>query len=189
MSRTLSQTAVASAFAPQTTEVWHVLLTISGGTIPAAQRYVNNAADVTGGAANALFTAWPFEVGMITDRDDRPPELTLRIDNVDQTLIALLRAQISPIDVKTEIVLSSTPTVVEASYDFKLREIRYNAEIIEATLSFEPMLDEAFPKHTLSPTDFPALYTHYEAEGYGEPVDKHAGSGRLKSTTRKKEGG
>ena len=155
MSRILSENATASALAQTTTRAWLWLLEID---VDGTQYYTNNHENVT--VDGQEYTAWPFEVAFLSDKEGRPAELTLRIDNVDQTLITLIRQQNNPIDVRVGMAISgeASSEIDPATYAFKLREVTYNAEVIEAKLAFEPLYDESFPAHTMSPSLYPGIF-------------------------------
>lgn len=166
MSRTLSQAAVASAWEHRTTKDWLVLLKLTETTdgVAFTRRYVNNYENIT--SQTHEFTAWPFEVALMSDQEGRPPEVTLRIDNVDQDLIEQIRKQAVPVAVKLEVILADTPNDIEAGpYEFRMKQIRYDDLYIEAALSVEPMYDEGFPGHTMSPSLFPGIFGPVTAAG------------------------
>lgn len=167
MSRVLSQAAVASAFAQTTAQVWVILLRIYKPAAPAANYYyVNDWTNATYGGNT--YTAWPFEVALPESGDGRPPDLKLKIDNVDRTLIAVLRAQTAPVYAYISVGMASGGAVsaIEAGpFMFTMREISYDALSIEATLTYERVYDEQFPGHCMTPHYCPALFGQIIAAG------------------------
>ena len=56
-------------------------------------------------------------------------------------------------------VKSSTPDTVEAVwYDFEMRNVTYNALEIEGTLTYENFLQEPYPAHHFTPSQFPEIF-------------------------------
>ena len=164
MSRILSQAATASMMAQSTSKVWLFLLKVyKTGTDAFAVYFVNNQTNITG-PAGQVYTAYPFMVALPQDREDRPPEVTLTIDNIGSTGRALYQTIASmtvpaPINVDLSIVLSDTPTVLETPWStFTLREVHLDDLTISGALTYEAIFDEAFPCHTMSPHYFPGIY-------------------------------
>ena len=180
MSRALSMAATHSAFAQRTDEAWLVLLTLSGGGIEALNageplRFVNDWQDIV--SAGETFLAYPFAVRLLTDEPEAAPQAGLTIDNVDLSILTILRQLVEPITATIGVVLASTPNTLEVEYDFEIREIGYDAQTIEAVLSFEPIMDEPVPGHTFCPTYYPGLYSHVEAAGVAGKDDVQLGTG------------
>ena len=55
----------------------------------------------------------PFTFTLPDDKSDAPPSVQLSLDNIDRQLVALLRSIYSPVDIKVEFILASSPDVVE----------------------------------------------------------------------------
>lgn len=161
MSRVLHQASVSSAFSQTTTQAWFILLKLyKTGVTGLPLWFVNNWSNVVVTVPSTItYVAWPFELALPESIEGRPPEVHLKIDNVDRTLIAIIRGQVVPIYAEINLVLSGTPNVVEAGpFTFTMREISYDAETIDATLTYERLYDEAFPAHCMTPHLFPALF-------------------------------
>jgi hypothetical protein len=152
--------------AQSTSKVWLFLLKLYHAdwlVAPTAFWLVNNSANVTG-PAGQVYTAYPFIITLPQDRDDRPPEVTLSIDNVGSygrsiyTKIAGM-ADPSPIQADLSIVLSDTPSTIEAGpYSFRIPTLTMDELTITASLTYESLFDEAFPAHVMSPHYFPGLF-------------------------------
>lgn len=182
MSRILSQAATASAMAQSTSKVWLFLLKVyKTGTDAFEYRFVNNQADVIG-PGGQTYTAYPFLITLPQDREDRPPEVSLTIDNIGsfgRTLgqtIASMTAP-APIKVDVSIVLSDTAATLEAGpFTFTVREITYDDMVLSASLTYEAIFDEAFPCHTMTPHYFPGIYAPLTASpGRAETSRPHGG--------------
>lgn len=154
MARTMSGTALAAMFSQETEECFLCLLEIDhtdlvGGTIKVVNDWKNHGA----------YTAYPFDIGLPNDSEDRPPEATLRLDNVDRMLIEAIDLVSTPPDVKLEVVLASDINTVEAGpFEFKMRALDYDVNEITAKLTYEIMLDEPSPGDTMGPNTFPGIF-------------------------------
>lgn len=156
MPRTLSATAVASLNAQETGEVWLVLLTISHPDLPTPIRVVNNNEDIT--SRGNLFQAFPFQIILPSEDPDTPPRAAIRIDNVDRSIIAVLRSISSAPSVTIEIILASQPNTVEIAYtSLALRNVRYDPAVIEGELFFEPLFDQPITA-SMTPSRFPGMF-------------------------------
>lgn len=158
MSRTISAAALAAMFAQETTEQFLTCLTIDHADLGAPFRLVDSTSNLVRTAGT--FTAYPFLAQMPEDIDDRPPTVTITIDNVDRLLVPTIRSISTALSVKLEIVLESAPnTVLMGPMDFVCRSIPYDAESVQLVLAFEhDVLNELFPSVTFTPARFPALF-------------------------------
>lgn len=150
--------------AQTTSKVWLFLLKVyKTGTDAFESRFVNNMTDITG-PAGQTYTAYPFMVSLPQDREDRPPEVTLTIDNIGSVGRALGQTiaemtEPAPINVDLSVILSDTPTTLEAGpFTFIVRQITYDAMVLSGALTYEAIFDEAFPCHTMTPHFFPGIY-------------------------------
>lgn len=156
MSRTLSSTALASANAQETDEVWLVLLTIDHDDLEAPLRVVNNNANVTSNGQE--FIAFPFEIELPGEDPDQPATARLKIDNVDRRVVQALRSIASAPTVTIQVILASAPNTVEFSFEgMTLRNAIYDANAITAELTFEQILTEPIAV-TMNPQRFPGMF-------------------------------
>lgn len=157
--RTLSASALDSAFSENTDEVWLVLLTIkhpniaeNGGKL----YFVNNTEQLVAGAKT--YIAFPFQIDLPGEDQTQPTVGRLRIDNVDRQIVATLRELVTPPTVDIEVVLASSPTTVEVGfYDMTLRNVTYDALYVEGTLTFESIYVEPITLE-MTPSRFPGLF-------------------------------
>lgn len=157
MPRTLSSNAVAALMAQSTDKVFLVLLTIDHPDLGTPFRLVNNTEDVT--SNGDLYTAYPFEISFPSEDGENISSASLILDNVDQLLVSTIRSLQSEPTVQLNLVIFDTPDVVEAGpMDFLLRGVKYDSFKIVAELTFEPILQEPFPKDIMSPKVFPGLF-------------------------------
>jgi hypothetical protein len=70
-----------------------------------------------------------------------------------------VRGLSAPPSVLIEIIRAADPDIVEAQFhDFKLVNVTYDSQILEADLTIEDFTAEPFPAATFSPSFFPALF-------------------------------
>jgi hypothetical protein len=157
--RTLSGAALQSAHAENTGEVWLVLLTIkhpnildNGGEL----YFVNDMQNLVAGAKT--YIGFPFQIDLPGEDQDQPTIGRLRIDNVDRLIVSTLRELASPPTVDIEVVLASSPTVVEVGfYDMTLRNVTFDALYVEGTLTIESIYVEPITLE-MTPSRFPGLF-------------------------------
>lgn len=157
MSRNTSNAFKAAAFAQETGEAFLPLLTISHATLPVPYRFVANTVNIV--SRGNVYTATPINVVLPDESDDNAPRARLSVDNVGRTVTAALRSIDTPLAVLIEIVLASAPDVVEASWpDFELRQITYDALVVEGDLTLDGLVGEPYPSGIFSPGAFPGLF-------------------------------
>lgn len=100
--RTISAEALKEMFAENTGLVFLHLLTITHESWTETYRFVNDNQDLV--YNGNTYTALPFEATLPSDEDDVPPNVTLKIDNIDKNLVEILRSLISPPTATLEIV-------------------------------------------------------------------------------------
>ena len=155
MARSLSAPAIASQNAQQTNEVWLVLLTITHPDITTL-RFVNNTDNVV--SNSQTFTAFPFEVVLPTQDADNIPRASLRIDNVDRSIVAALRTLTSPPTVQFDVILASSPNTIEATFPgMKLMSATYTAATVEGELGPELLYTEPVSL-SMTPSRFPGMF-------------------------------
>lgn len=157
MPRTLSLAATRSLTAPESAEIWLVLLTIEADGLAEPIRVVNDRLPLL--SRGSEYVAYPFEIELPADDPESVPRVVLRIDNVDRAIVLALRAVAAPPSVTIEVVRRAAPDEVEAGpFKMTLAEARYSAEAVEAELVFEDVLNLAFPGGVYTPADYPGLF-------------------------------
>jgi hypothetical protein len=155
----LSAAALQAVLAHQTEKVFLACLTITHADLALPIRVVNDGQDLV--RTEGVFTAYPFEVPMPDSDSQKPPQVRLRIDNVDRSITAALRALSSKPTVTLEVVLADSPNTIEAGpFPFTLQLASYDALVVEGTLGFEDVLNEPFPKDSFTPKLFPGLFAN-----------------------------
>lgn len=154
--RTLSATALRSAFAQETGEVWLVLLTLSHPSLATPMRFVNDYLGIT--SRGNVFQPFPFEVEFPGEDADQPTDARLSIDNIDRTIVQTIRSISAPPEVTIEVVLASQPDTVEASFSgLILRNVTYDETKVSGTLRFEDIMSEPISVQ-MTPQRFPGLF-------------------------------
>jgi len=158
MARQLSNEAKNSLFSINANaEVWLVLLSLRGST--GVFNVVNNNEDIE--SNGTTYYAYPFDIALPPDSLQKQPTVSLRIDNVDQSLTDWIRREFDPPTVELKIVLASDPDKVEISLDFlKLVNANWDAFTITGTLQVDDVFNAAFPSvgQTYTPPQFPGLF-------------------------------
>ena len=149
--RSLSSTAKGAIFAANTTEVALAILEIEHSDISTI-RVVNNTEDVT--SNGDVYTAFPFYIELPDDDEEQLARVTLQIDNVDRTIVTAVRSMSNSeqATVTLSIILASDPDTVEAGpFEFKLKNVNYDAFSVYGELAYEDILNERFPKDSMTP--------------------------------------
>ncbi|MBE0598443.1 MAG: DUF1833 family protein, partial [Desulfuromonadales bacterium] len=106
-----------------------------------------------------VYQPFPFDIALPADRDDQISKVTLTIDNVDRAIVRAVRELASAPTVTLEIVLASSPDVVEAGpFEFTLQDAGYDALTVSGTLGYEDILNEPFPAGAFVPAAFPGMF-------------------------------
>jgi hypothetical protein len=156
MPHDLSLLARRALNAPETGEVFLPLLTLEHPALDAPLRVVGNTVKIT--SRGDVYLAYPFELALADSREDQLARVTLRIDNVDRRIVEAVRSLPSAATVTLEIVLASHPDVIERSDRFSLREVFYDALVVEGTLMYEDVLNFPFTQHLFTPQTAPGLF-------------------------------
>jgi hypothetical protein len=157
MSRTLSTNFKTGAFKQESDAVYLVLLEIDHASLSEPIRVVNNYEDVT--SNGNLYSAFPFTINMPDDTDDKMPDVTLAIDNIDRTIVDAIRTLTGPPVINISVIVASNPDLIEAGpYRMTLRDSSYDAMMVTGTLAIEDMLNEPYPIDTMNPSQFPNMF-------------------------------
>lgn len=157
MSRNVSAELKQAVYAQETEHEFVVLISISHDDLEEPIRVNSSGKDVLHNGDN--YVAFPFEVILPDDVDDRPPRAKLRIDNISREVVLAIRTISSAPRVTIRIVMAETPDVVEAEFlDFRLSNITYDQLTVEGDLTLEEFIGEPYPARVFSPADFPGLF-------------------------------
>ena len=157
MSRNITPAARAALHAPETDDVFLVLLTLDHADMSAPIRVCNNTTDIT--SRGDIYIAYPFQLTLPDDEDNRPPRARLTIDNIDRQIVQAVRDLTSSPTVTIDIIRAAEPDVVEAQFqDFRFTNISYDSHMVEGDLTVEDFTAEPYPAASFSPSLFPGLF-------------------------------
>jgi hypothetical protein len=157
MGRSLSLVATRAAAAQETGQVFLVLLTVEHADLPAPIRLTSDRVNTIVG--DETYLPFPFSIQLPEEAEERPPAVRLVIDNVNREIVLALRRIYSPPTITMRVVLASSPDVTEAGpFAFTLRNADYDAMTVSGELSYEQILDEAWPCERFTPASHPGLF-------------------------------
>ena len=157
MNRTLSPQTLEAINAPETGDAFLILMTISHADLAVPIRVTSDGID-TQSRGNS-FTAFPFELSLPDDEDNKAPRARLVLDNVDRSIVRAVRSLTSSPTILIEIVRAAAPDTVEAKFeDFRFTNISYDARTVEGDLGIEDFTAKPFPAAAFSPSLFPGLF-------------------------------
>ena len=157
MSRSLSPTAASAVFAENTGEVFLTLLAITNPSTSEVVRVANNMADIT--SNGNVFTAYPFELNLPSDLSDSLDEVQLVIDNVDRSIVDLIRSLTLPATVTLQVILASDPDTIELEApEMKLKSVQYDGLQVTMGIQYEDVLNNKIPGSIYNPQNAPGLF-------------------------------
>lgn len=157
MSRNITPQTRAAIYAPETDEVFIILLTLHHAGMEAPLRVCSGGQEVT--SRGEAFVAYPFALTLPEDEDGRAPRARLSIDNVDRQIVAAVRGLTSSPQVLIEIIRAAAPDVVEATFeDFRFTNITYDSRAVTGDLTVEDFTAEPYPAASFSPSLFPGIF-------------------------------
>ena len=140
----------------ETDQVFLLLLTINHSNLSEPMRVVHDR--VSHDSRGNTYKPFPFQVQLPDQTQDEIPRVELTIDNVDRQITETLRSIRTAPDVTVEAVLASDPDTVESGpYEYQLTDVNINDITVSGQLDVEDLMNQSFPAHTFSPTDFPGL--------------------------------
>ena len=158
--RNISAGAMRELFAEHSGAAMFACLTFDHPTMSAPERVVNNTEDVT--YDGQTYTALPFELTLPDDVEDRAPSLEIRIDNVERSLVELLRSVVTDLpSVQLEIVRvqDSTVTLEIGPLSLSLLSSDINVDVVTLTVGHAiDILNEPGTKEIFNPKTAPGLF-------------------------------
>ena len=164
----LSPAALKAMFSPDADEDIITLLTLSGpgmATQRVASGYTQRLSETADGIVYGVvsrglqFVYIPFDISLPTEEVTAAPRCQISIHDVTYLIIPALRTITQAPSVTIELVLASSPGLVEAAFPgFLLGAIQYNAQTITGELTVANLAQEPFPAHTFNPSYFPGLF-------------------------------
>lgn len=124
-------------------------------------RISENSTDVIYGVVSRSkdYIFLPLEITLPQEEEAQAPRSSIVMKDVTRYLIPVIRELKEPPKVKLELVLSSTPDVVEISFDgFYVTNFTYNRDQVTCELQMVNYEREPFPVHSFNPKTFPGLF-------------------------------
>jgi hypothetical protein len=157
VSRDITTASRRALYGAETGEAFVILLTLTHAGLSAPIRISSDAVDTQ--SRGEVFIAYPFDLTLPDDEESRAPRARLVIDNVDRQIISALRGLTTAPVVSMEIVRAADPDAVEAVFsDFRLTNVTYDSQVIEADLGIEDFTAEPYPAASFSPSLFPGMF-------------------------------
>jgi hypothetical protein len=158
VSRNVSDPFRQAVFAQETGEAILVLMEIDHPDLAEPIRVTHNDIDVV--SNGSTYIAFPFQIELPTDSDNKAPTARLTIDNVDRRITETVRQIQSPPTVDMRVVRGSDPDTIETEFpQFQLRNITYDAQTISGELNVEQFAAEPYPAGRFTPAEFPGLFS------------------------------
>ena len=153
----LSSEAKAAALAPETGEVFLTLAEISHSDMEESLYFVDNTENIVSNGAVYIACAFKYTPPSFSTEENRPAKIV--IDNVDRSIMAVLRPLTTPFTMTFSTVLASRPDVREdGPVSFILRNVTSNVHQISGDLYDLYLTDRKIPVDTYNPFDFPGLF-------------------------------
>ena len=157
MARSLSPAVVNALMAQETDEGFVMLLTINHADLAQPIRVASTSTNFT--SNGNVYQAFPFEVNLPPEQEDRPPQVTLTIQNVDRQIVQAVRSISSAPTVDMSVVMFSAPDDIEVGpFSFTLNGIGYDRLTVSGQLGYEEILSQPWPEGSMNPTGFPGLF-------------------------------
>lgn len=135
---------------------WLFLLTIKAKDKPPLYLVNNNEPIISQGIQ---YEPFPFKLNLPSDDGETLPKISLVISNISNEIIEAIRSELTPPELKVELVSSAYPDLVEKRLDFlKLRSVSYDAITITGQLEVLNVMTNAFPSEVYDPVHFPGMY-------------------------------
>jgi hypothetical protein len=152
-------------FAQETSEVFVHLLTVEivkDDLSTQILRYCDQYVPVT--SNGYVFEPASFKIQLGRDDGETTPSVRLELDSGDMQVIRLLRANKRSPKINLQVVLASTPDVVEIGpIEYEVESFDFNSSAISLRLTVEPVLNEPIPSLKFTPTTAPGLWANIPA--------------------------
>ena len=146
----------AAIQATSSSVAWLFLLTIQAKDKPPLYLVNNNEPIISQGIE---YLPFPFQLNLPSDDGESLPKVSLKISNISNEIIEAIRSELTPPELKVELVSSAYPDIVEKRLDFlKLRSVSYDAITITGQLEVVNVMTNAFPSEVYDPVHFPGMF-------------------------------
>lgn len=175
----MSQAAIAALFKPDSSQTLITLLTVydpadaTGTTVLArladnyTQRLNDLASDAdiiygvrrTENSVSVDYMFLPMQITLPSEEQNTAPRCSIVLTDVTRYIIPIIRELTAPPKVKLELVLNTTISTTEVSFDkLYISSISYDANQVTAELSMIDYAVEPFPAYNFTPKHFPGLF-------------------------------
>lgn len=156
MSNQLNAELLAQMYGQVSDDPFVMLVTISHAEFPTIY-LVNNTQNVV--SRGITHIAFPMSFILPEDNGETSREMTMEFDNVSLELIDELRTVTTPMDFKVEMVLASSPNIVQMSIEeMKLRSVSYDKQKVSARLYMDSFLNVEMTSEKYTPTNYKGLF-------------------------------
>lgn len=157
VSRQISSEARAAINAPQTSEVFLIILEINHDDLPFPIRVVNNNESIISNGNTYLATAFSFTIP--AQEEGTISNSRLIIDNVDRSMVLAIRSIKSPPDISASVILASDPDTIEAGpWEFKLRNTTYTRQTVSGELVYDSHMRDNCGTIKYTTLNFPGMF-------------------------------
>ncbi len=154
----LSSNALAAIHARETGELFCYLVEITHPNLTTPVRVTNAGKNLT--SNSNVFTNVPFDIQLPNAKEGATRSAKLTIDNIDQSIAAAVYNMDEPASIKVQIVLESTPDVIEQEFDnFELVDATVNQFTVSATFATSGLESKGVPRRRFTPDNTPGLFT------------------------------
>lgn len=155
--RPLSPEAARAILARESSEAFLALMQITGPGLDPI-RVVNNMESIT--RNGQVYEPWAFDGSPPEDGPQQSPTVTLRVDNIDRSVMDTLRTYNGVPRCELVWVMASQPNrAVYGPFEFVIQSAGANEMTIDLQLGYEEdILNQGWPGQTYSPTSSPGLY-------------------------------
>lgn len=155
--RVLSPATRQAIYAPETDEVFLLLLTIDEDSLPEPIRVVHNHENIT--SNGELYVGFFFGIELPEERGDSMSGTRITIDNVDRQIVDAIRRATGRPELTLEVVLASDPDTVEAGpFVFALDNVEADAQTVTGEAVFDELVNRRVPAHKTTPWTNPDAF-------------------------------
>lgn len=156
--REVSVTALQAMMAQRTDEVFVPCLRIEHPDLTTIRLAYNNTPLVR---SDGTYQPYAFQINLPDQLDNQIPRVTVTVDNIDLAVNDAIRNLVGAPKVTFDVVLASTPDVVEAGpFVFDLQAATADAQTIQGTLGYEDdIFSQQVPAQVYGPGNSKGLFT------------------------------
>ena len=157
---TLSQRLVRAMTAEETAEEEVALVTLTHSQLAVPIRICSHIEPLE--SRGQTYSALPFEIVLESNAEDEAVRAVAQIDDPEDRLVPHVREASGRLDATVELVLVSTPHVVELGplrYQWVRVERPENSSLWRGELVAEDILNSRFPADAFTPASNPGLFS------------------------------